>query len=188
MPVHPHVRGAHSGPPAGCGPSGFIHVRGAHLREPARCLRSIPTCVGLTRAVVMLFDLPYRSITCGAHTGGEAHRSIHVRGLTPLRLNTAPHPVHPRAWGSRSTCRCTTPCPLGPSPRAWGSPSDALLLSPGVQVHPHVRGARPYRGCIRTMTVHPHAHSVGLTHTTCVGTGCTGGTSVHPHVRGAHRS
>ena len=150
--VHPHVRGAHggSGMRGGgkAGPSPRAWGSRSPSREAAGLLRSIPTCVGLTRQCPRV---------C-AHSAVHPHvRGAHQE-LTQKTLDLIG--PSPRAWGSPNDSRPRTG-PRGPSPRAWGSPADPGPRRPGQRsiptcvgltnrppptperalVHPHVRGA-----------------------------------------------
>ncbi len=219
-PVHPHVREAHA---AGgdtsldaAGPS--PHAWGSRPPRGGRVLpcRSIPTCVGLTRALHHLAALEQR-----------LNRSIPTCvGLTIAQASlTASSPVHPHVRGAHRTFSNPLPEHVGPSPRAWGS-HPLPLPRPGAArsiptcvglttrswsrvsrrpVHPHVRGAHVPVGAEACSTVGPSPRAWGSPDRppgrrrpdrsipTCVGLTSTCGKAqharpVHPHVRGAHET
>ena len=163
------------------------------LKTP-KCLssevRSIPTCVGLTR--------------CGAC--GSARRRVHphVRGahdLSPFAVFLTQ--VHPHVRGAHCVPAQSRRCHRGPSPRAWGSLEHGQGDAVGPLVHPHVRGAHvhaislpkvrdgPSPRAWGSRTAQVSGHRLGRSIPTCVGltseiSSTTAAAPVHPHVRGAH--
>mgnify|MGYP001168673808 CR=1 FL=1 len=131
-PVHPHVRGAHPPcearhrPPLGPSPRAW----GSHAHEPPGRGpgRSIPTCVGLTRAV------------CSTDSGVTVHP--HVRGAhrTPFVGWFAITGPSPRAWGSHRA-RPRRACPRRSIPTCVGLTAGGQRRGLPGAVHPHVRGA-----------------------------------------------
>ena len=175
-PVHPHVRGAHSGqgprPTRVGGPS--PRAWGSLINEYAANFsqRSIPTCVGLTTTA------SFFAVVAAVHP--------HVRG------------AHSRSTGGVAS-------PFGPSPRAWGSRSPRTARRSSATVHPHVRGAHlsDEERQVQANGPSPRAWGSprppsgptlgGRSIPTCVGLtpsarARTSRSSVHPHVRGAHKS
>ena len=152
-PVHPHVRGAHGGPP----------------RPGGGNLRSIPTCVGLTASSPSSSpNQPVHPHVRGAHSSSRG-TFCPRRGPSP-RAWGSPHPVSARNGCARSIPTCVGLTSLllrppnslsvhphvrgahdhfsvaarpveGPSPRAWGSHRPRPVSGFDPQVHPHVRGA-----------------------------------------------
>ncbi len=192
--VHPHVRGAHSASMAAraLAPGPSPRAWGSPLRQGLHVgrVRSIPTCVGLTRRVTSPEgEPPVHPHVRGAHSssaitgncfvgpsprawgsptrhpgGDPSPRSI----PTCVGLTTEPHqpsdppPVHPHVRGAHLAWYVTMTGADGPSPRAWGSPPC-------------------WDGCPQQFRSIP----------TCVGLTGRGESpqsrrSVHPHVRGAH--
>ena len=134
--VHPHVRGAHCLASANC-----AAVAGPSPRawgSPTRHLiappggRSIPTCVGLTRA--------------GRSPSWPSTVHPHVRGAHWRRREkfSTPHGPSPRAWGSRHLTRTVFDSPRS-IPTCVGLTRRANCSSASSAVHPHVRGAHPGR-------------------------------------------
>ncbi len=174
MPVHPHVRGAHTRSPGmmqtvtGPSPRAWgSPTLPLHRVHPGR---SIPTCVGLTAAQIRRGSVhagpsPRAWGSRGSPPGGRAGgRSIPTCvGLTVWTwLRAVSSSVHPHVRGAHRPSRSPSTGASGPSPRAWGS---------------HPRGVRPgLRG--RSIPT-----CVGLTR--APRRRPRWGT-VHPHVRGAH--
>ena len=194
VPVHPHVRGAHGRAPRpaheGAGPSPR-----AWGSRPRRVLefdqvRSIPTCVGLTReANASASFSPVHPHVRGAHGASWRGRFPH-------------HGPSPRAWGSREdTASRLTSLRSIPTCVGLTAPSTGMPRRPAV--HPHVRGAhqfRPFvwadlRGPSPRAWGSPPRRPRGVIHPRSIPT-CVGLTArvpwvgitppVHPHVRGAH--
>ena len=194
-PVHPHVRGAHPGNscpgPCPAGPSPRAWGSPRTRLTGGSPTRSIPTCVGLTRA-----DRPRRP-----------RRAVHphVRGAHGgLRsVISAGHGPSPRAWGSRDVHRGhaeqarSIPTCVG---LTW-FPARPCFRGP---VHPHVRGAHLFDSDSLALVGGPSPRAWGSRRCrrgrrgrprsipTCVGLTPAEGKratqrTVHPHVRGAHR-
>ena len=153
-------------------------------------MRSIPTCVGLTReAAQALMSWAVHPHVRGAHTkvsrttsrtGGPSprawgsrqhgvHAPSHLRsiptcvGLTGQQpFESSPTAVHPHVRGAHVNSSSSIPRPNGPSPRAWGSLTE---------MRPERRPRRSIPTCVG-LTMRPCSPSLVIT--------------VHPHVRGAH--
>ncbi len=192
--VHPHVRGAHLPAPeesaAMTGPSPRAWGSRGEVLWPWGARRSIPTCVGLTKAAC-----PYRP----APPVHPHVRGAHHPGRGQIRGYGGPSP---RAWGSPSACGPLS-LPSRSIPTCVGLTLTATARADAAPVHPHVRGAHvalqhgmpailgpsprawgsrssrnsPTRGCRSIPTC------VGLTR---CGRSTGPGRTVHPHVRGAH--
>ena len=179
------------------------HRRGAELR-------SIPTCVGLTRRRpgrgwpstvhphvrgAHADAMSTRSATDGPSPrawGSRAARSGGSRGLRSIPTcvgltGSAPpgHPsraVHPHVRGAHTLIRNVDGRSAGPSPRAWGSPNAACAASRRSGPSPRAWGSRRPRR-VSPSPVRSIPTCVGLTRTASADPRAR---TVHPHVRGAH--
>src|SRR5690606_24173920 len=166
--VHPHVRGAHTVSPAptaaASGPSPRAWGSRAQGGGANAGLRSIPTCVGLTRlGTTGVYASAVHPHVRGAHrcaaaastsTGGPSPRawgSLALTGLQPVRARSIPTcvgltppgddrfsgtPVHPHVRGAHVEDGRDQPTAAGLSPRARGSRRRSGPVSRGLRSIP----------------------------------------------------